>query len=391
MALTGEPGGPCRVAPGDQAGGMQAAGDALSALSQRGGGPPLALDWPALLGERAAISGFRRGGRVSCGGGTRLVQAADGWVAVALVRDSDLDAVPAWLGVPGTWRAVEAAIAAHPAADVVERGQLLGLAVAPVPADPPPRAELAMERVQNCTRSIASSGTRGVAGRLVVDLSSLWAGPLCTHLLGLAGARVVKVESPRRLDGARRGPAAFFDLLHAGKESVCIELDSPAFHDLVAAADLVVDSSRARAWDNLGIDRDANGPWISITGYGTAHREWVAFGDDAAAAAGITTLVGDPGSPLFCADAYADPVTGVHAAVVAFEAILDGGRGLIEIAMRDVVASMLHGAERHEVPAPGSVVVARPRARQPQGRAARAGADTEAVFRSLGLPVPSPS
>ena len=39
---------------------------------------------------------------------------------------------------------------------------------------------------------------------LVVDLSALWAGPLCAHLLGLAGARVVKVESLGRPDGARR-------------------------------------------------------------------------------------------------------------------------------------------------------------------------------------------
>ena len=39
----------------------------------------------------------------------------------------------------------------------------------------------------------------------IVDLSALWAGPLCAHLLQLAGASVVKLESTRRPDGARFG------------------------------------------------------------------------------------------------------------------------------------------------------------------------------------------
>ena len=43
---------------------------------------------------------------------------------------------------------------------------------------------------------------------MVVDLSSLWAGPLVGHLLLRAGARVVKVESTTRPDGARRGSHA---------------------------------------------------------------------------------------------------------------------------------------------------------------------------------------
>jgi hypothetical protein len=47
--------------------------------------------------------------------------------------------------------------------------------------------------------------------------SSLWAGPLCTNLLGLGGARVIKVESTTRPDGARSGPPAFFELLHHGE------------------------------------------------------------------------------------------------------------------------------------------------------------------------------
>jgi crotonobetainyl-CoA:carnitine CoA-transferase CaiB-like acyl-CoA transferase len=112
----------------------------------------------------------------------------------------------------------------------------------------------------------------------VVDLSTLWAGPLASHLMQLGGARVVKVESTSRPDGARRGPARFFDLLHAGKESVALDFTSPtgrrALVSLVARADIVLESARPRAMHQLGIDPAAlvrarpGLTWISITGYG---------------------------------------------------------------------------------------------------------------------------
>ena len=44
----------------------------------------------------------------------------------------------------------------------------------------------------------------------VVDLSSLWAGPLCSHLLQRCGYAVTKVESRHRPDGARFGNPNFF-------------------------------------------------------------------------------------------------------------------------------------------------------------------------------------
>ena len=97
-----------------------------------------------------------------------------------------------------------------------------------------------------------------VAGALVVDLSSLWAGPLCAQLLTAAGARTVKVESTSRPDGARRGPAPFYDLLHAGQDSVALDFrdhrDVDRLRTLLAAADIVIEASRPRALAQLGID-----------------------------------------------------------------------------------------------------------------------------------------
>jgi crotonobetainyl-CoA:carnitine CoA-transferase CaiB-like acyl-CoA transferase len=256
---------------------------------------------------------------------------------------------------------------------------------------------------------------------LVVDLSTLWAGPLCAHLLGLAGARVVKVESHARPDGARRGPAAFYDLLNAGKDSVALDLRTAdgreTLRRLIARADVVVESARPRALVQLGIDvgeivaRIPGLTWVSITGYGRAEPggSWVAFGDDAAAAAGLAVATGasaarsgspSAATPLFCGDAIADPLTGLIAAVAAQEAWRAGGGTLLDVALRDVVAHVL-GSQSPcgvatvrpcDAPDGWEVVAGRerqrvlpPRARTPTGRARPLGADTERVLRSLDL------
>ncbi|MCM3885682.1 CoA transferase, partial [Frankia sp. R82] len=206
-------------------------------------------------------------------------------------------------------------------------------------------------------RPAAGVGER-VGARVVVDLSAMWAGPLCAHLLGRMGLRVIKVESVRRLDGARRGSAAFYDWLHAGHESVVLDFATPdgraMLRRLLEQADVVIESSRPRALAQLGVDADAlvaarpGRVWVSITGYGRTGAETgdgpdpVAFGDDAAVAGG---LVGwqhrgrgaDP-TPVFCADAIADPLTGLFAAVAVAASLRAGGGQLLDVAMRDVAA-----------------------------------------------------
>ena len=121
---------------------------------------------------------------------------------------------------------------------------------------------------------------------VVVDLSSLWAGPLCTRLLRDAGATVIKVESRVRPDGARLGPPAFFDLLNAGKEELVLDFAAQAdeLRDLIVRADVVVEGSRPRALAQFGISAEDflerhDGPrvWVSLTGYDRADPR-VAFG-----------------------------------------------------------------------------------------------------------------
>jgi hypothetical protein len=408
MALTGRAEEAPRLAPGPLATCAAAALDALRSLSDA---PPLAagIDGAALLGERAAHLGLARRGAVSPGGGSRLLRCADGWLAVSLARDDDRRMIPAWLEgdcdpASDAWAFVADAVSERKRGEVVARARLLGLSAAEVASGddaPPPWVR------------ITRGGVRGGDRRpvpLVLDLSALWAGPLCGRLLALAGARVVKVESAARPDGARRGPAGFYDALNAGKESVALDLGSArgkgVLRRLVARADAVVESSRPRALAQLGIDAEvlvAERPglvWASVTGYGRREPEgaWVAFGDEACAASGLAAKTGDPDAPLFCGDAIADPLTGLHAAVATLAHLRAGEGALLALALRDVAAHCLaagdarEGAfvagegERPEVVAGGTrAAVAAPRTALPAGRARSLGADTAAVLSDLGI------
>ena len=228
---------------------------------------------------------------------------------------------------------------------------------------------------------------------LVVDLSSLWAGPLAGGLLQRAGARVVKVESASRPDGARQGSAGFYRSLNAGKRSLTVDLGSTPgrlrLTETLARADVVISASRPRALHQLGVDpmglvRD-RGPrvWLSITGYGAKgpDRDRVAFGDDAAAAGGLVCW--DGREPCFCGDAIADPLAGLASTVAVLEALRRGDRWMIEVSMADVAAGLagpplsVHGLVAED-PSPPSV--------RGRGGVADFGADTDAVVAELGLP-----
>ncbi len=354
MALTGPVDGPPRFATGPLATAARGVGLALDVLAPDRGFDR--LDAPALLGERAALVGLRRAGRTSAGGSARLLACRDGTLALNLPRADDWALVPAWLEAgprlaeAGSWNAIEAVLAGAPADALVERGRLMGLAVARLPASID--ATRPWFRLHHET---AGPATPGRDAPRVLDLSSLWAGPLATSLLAQAGASVLKVESPARPDGARSGPRAFFDRMNANKRACALDLrarrDRSRFEALLEAADVVVESARPRALEQLGYDVPAwvgarpGRLWVSITGYGRVgpEREWIAFGDDAACAAGLAVprASSDPEesvTPCFCGDAIADPLTGLHVAAYTLALRRAGRGGLLDVALVDVAA-----------------------------------------------------
>ena len=299
-----------------------------------------------------------------------MVAAADGVVAVSLARTSDSEAVPAWLELDSSvgaaltevgnhgladaevWDAVAAGARGRPVAELVERAGWLGLAVGAVARPAAPAAP----------HTFIDAGPLASGRGLVLDVSSLWAGPLCASLLGGFGLEVLKMEGPARPDGARYGSPAFYQRLNQGKHEEVVDLGSADGRSRLLAlcqqAAVVVDGLRPRVWANWGIDRlevaeNCGLVWTSITGHGDNRA---GFGDDAAVSGGLWLENPSGGLPWFVADAAADPVAGLVACRAAGEAMAAGRAGLVEVAMSQAV-SWVRGGD--DLSAPGGEVFRR--------------------------------
>lgn len=299
-------------------------------------GLTLALDGPAALDRKDSIR-LKAPGRISPNGCCRLIAAHDGWLAVNLARRDDHELLPAWLGVDcgdDPWRTIAQVARDSAAAAMVAQARLLGLPVARVgeiEAHPAVEAKAGHSRAARHLR--------------VLDLSALWAGPLCAGILARAGLDVVRLENIRRPDPTPRSLPALDRRLNAAKRRIAFDFAArDALRARIMAADIVVTSARRRAFAAMNLVPEeiiAARPdliWIAISGYGwngaTADR--VAFGDDAAAAGG---LIGwHNGAPQFLGDALADPLTGLAAAGAALSALQHDAGGLIDVAMARVAA-----------------------------------------------------
>jgi hypothetical protein len=336
------------------------------------------VDAALMLTGRAAILGLARRGRVSAGGATRLLATADGWCAIALPRAEDVAALPALLAVDSIpadpWATLSHWAATSSTEDVVTRTQLLDIVAAALgeAAGSPPE-------VRTCG---SPAEPRRVDGLLVADLSSLWAGPLCAQLLARAGAVVVKVESPVRLDGTRGGAPAFFDWMNFGKLSYTVDFDgdTDALRQLITAADIVIEGSRPAALRRRQLSVDdvpwrRGRIWLRISGYrGQPDRS--AFGDDAAVAGGLVGAGVD--GPVFCGDAIADPLSGLEAARAVGQSLRRGGGELIEVSMAQVAAR--YGA-LPQAPTMSVAPIGRPQLPPPSPSGSPPGADNAAVRR----------
>src|SRR6185312_13768786 len=105
-----------------------------------------------------------------------------------------------------------------------------------------------------------------LAGVRVVDVTTSYAGPTCTQLLGALGADVIKVEPPAGDEARSWGPpfapeglGTLFVAANSGKRSVALDLrrGGDALLRLVDGADVFVQSLRPGLADELGLGAEA--------------------------------------------------------------------------------------------------------------------------------------
>lgn len=106
-------------------------------------------------------------------------------------------------------------------------------------------------------------------GVVIIDLSSVVVGPVCSLTLADHGAQVIKIEAPsgdlmRQLGGGGRnhGMTGKFINFNRNKKSVCIDLKSPTGKQvmlrLISQADIFITNIRPDALEKLGLD------WVSL-------------------------------------------------------------------------------------------------------------------------------
>lgn len=90
-----------------------------------------------------------------------------------------------------------------------------------------------------------------LAGIRVLDLSRVFAGPMCGMVLGDFGAEVIKVEHPSRGDDTRdwgirigKTETTYYNSMNRNKRSITIDLQSPEglkiIHELLPHCDVVI-------------------------------------------------------------------------------------------------------------------------------------------------------
>lgn len=197
-----------------------------------------------------------------------------------------------------------------------------------------------------------------LSGITIIDLTHVLAGPFCSSTLQDLGARVIKVERPVTGDDTRafppfvQGESAYFAALNAGKQSIALDLKSPAdravFEALLARADVLLENYRPGVMERLGYGYDSlhtRHPRLiygAVSGFGHTGPDAAkpAYDMVVQARGGVMSITGEEGGPPVRVGASIGDIVagmylaqGVLAALYARERTGEGAK--IDIAMLD--------------------------------------------------------
>jgi crotonobetainyl-CoA:carnitine CoA-transferase CaiB-like acyl-CoA transferase len=196
-------------------------------------------------------------------------------------------------------------------------------------------------------------------GVRVLDLSRVFAGPLCGQVLADFGADVIKVEHPGRGDDTRdwgmrigKTETTYYNSMNRNKRSITVDLQTPEgvkiIGDLLPQCDVVVQNFKTGGAEKLGLGYEqlkALKPdliYCSVAGYDSSGPEAKRPGYDLViqGEAGLMALNGEASQPpLKFGVAAVDMMTGMYAAQAVLAALFrrsKTGQGRhIEMALYD--------------------------------------------------------
>lgn len=212
---------------------------------------------------------------------------------------------------------------------------------------------------QTTTDSDTTPADLPLQGVRVLDLSRVFAGPLCGQVLADFGAEVIKVEHPGRGDDTRdwgmrigKTETTYYNGMNRNKRSITLDLQSPEglriVQQLLPQFDVVIHNFKTGGAEKLGLGYEqlkALKPdliYCAIAGYDSSGPEAKRPGYDLViqGEAGLMALNGDAGMPpLKFGVAVVDMMTGMYAAQAVLAALFRRERTqkgqLIEMALYD--------------------------------------------------------
>ncbi len=202
-----------------------------------------------------------------------------------------------------------------------------------------------------------------LAGLKVLDVSTLFAGPLAATMLGDFGADIIKVEHPRgdpvRSHGASKDSVGLWaKVVNRNKRGITLYLGShegqDVFRRLVADADVVIENFRPGTLERWGLgypELSADNPGLvlaRVTGFGQIgpYAGRPGFGTLAEAMSGFAAITGEPdGPPTLPPFGLADGIAALAAAfatMTALRARETTGRGqVIDLAIIEPILTLL--------------------------------------------------
>lgn len=215
------------------------------------------------------------------------------------------------------------------------------------------------------------SNSKALEDIIVLDLTRVLAGPYCTMLLADYGAKVIKIEIPKKGDDTRgfgplkNGSSMYYANVNRGKKGITLNLKDTEgkkiFLEMVKKADIVVENYRPGVMDKLGVGYDVLKEvndqiiYAAVSGFGCYGPNSQRPGYDiiAQASGGLMSITGEAGGhALRVGNAMGDVLGGTNLTIGILMALhartLTGKGQRVDVSLVDsVVSSLETGTQRY--------------------------------------------